>query len=77
MQRGVGGYTADVILDSKDNLYIFWINDQVKSGNFEVFGEKQFSPTLFSVIEKELNTTWGHVARFTFKNGNLRADNMH
>ena len=71
-QLHVGGYSSLVFVDiNHHKMYLFWLKGTVSDKDYRIYGDRPIPETVSRVIEKELNTSWGHVAEFKVTGDNV------
>ena len=71
-QLHVGGYTSFIIVNPKSaGLWVFWLPGMVKEQKWKLYGRQPVPSEIPKVIVDELNTIWGHVASFSWREGAL------
>jgi hypothetical protein len=71
-QTHVGGYTSFIFVRLSDGaLFLFWLKSTVGEKQWQFYGPKPIPQAVLQTVETELNTVWGHVARFTLEGQNL------
>ena len=68
----ISGYNSLILINMKEReMYLFWMNGTVRDKNFKIYGKRPIPLQIKKIIEDDMNTGWGHVARFEFKNDSL------
>jgi hypothetical protein len=65
-QLHVGGYESLMFVSESDGaLFLFWLKSTVKQKDYAFYGARPIPVEVSRAVESELNTGWGHVAKFT------------
>ncbi|HCY77676.1 MAG TPA: hypothetical protein DHV28_17325 [Ignavibacteriales bacterium] len=68
----VGGYNSLFLIDTKKReMYLFWMNGALRDKEYQIYGTRPIPETIKKIIEDDMNTGFGHVAKFYFKNDHL------
>lgn len=71
-QMNIGGYSSLFFIDtSTRKMYLFWLKEAVLDKKYTIFGDKPVPADILSIIEQEMNVTWGHVANFSVLDGKI------
>lgn len=63
----VGGHNSLFLIDTKEfEMYLFWLNGTVREKDYKIYGKRPIPILIKKIIVDDLNTGWGHVARFEF-----------
>ena len=77
-QLHVGGYTSFIFIRLRDGaVFLFWLKSQVAEKQWQFYGPKPLPAAVFQITAIELNTIWGHVAKFTIEGQQLQIDLDH
>ncbi len=72
-QLHVGGYNSTLFINMRDGTFsLFWLNDTVREGKPEFFGVEPVPPAVLQMVADDMNQGWGHVAKFSIKQGRLQ-----
>ncbi len=64
-QLHVGGYTSLIFVRLSDGaVFLFWLKKTVAEKDYSFYGQRPIPAAVSQIVESELNTTWGHVAKF-------------
>jgi hypothetical protein len=68
----VGGYTSFIMVNPQSaGIWVFWLPGTVKEQNWKLYGQRPIPTEISKVIVDELNSIWGHVASFSWREGVL------
>ena len=71
-QLHVGGYSSLFFINIKEKkMYLFWLTGTVGDKQFKIYGDKPTPANVLNLIEEEMNTSWGHVAKFKVKGDSI------
>ena len=74
-QLHVGGYTSLIFVRVRDGaLFLFWLKSTVAQKEYSFYGQKPIPAAIDHIVESELNTTWGHVAKFHVHGENVQVE---
>ena len=64
-QEHVGGYTSLMFIRMSDGaVFLFWLKSTVADKRWSFYGQRPIPSPVSHLVESQLNTVWGHVARF-------------
>lgn len=67
-QLHVGGYHSLIFVKESDGtLFLFWLKYMVLDKDYKFYGHRPIPTVVSRAVESNLNTGWGHVARFTVR----------
>jgi hypothetical protein len=68
----VGGYNSLILINTEEReVYLFWLNSSVSEKDYKIYGKRPIPEAIKKIIVDDMNTGWGHVARFDFYNDSL------
>lgn len=68
----LGGYNSLFLIDTENcEMYLFWMNGTVREKDYKIYGTRPITEKIKKIIVDDMNTGWGHVARFDFYNDSL------
>jgi hypothetical protein len=68
----VGGYESIFFINLNDKkMHLFWLNDDIDSNDYKIYGDKPIPGIVYNIILEEMNTKWGHRAKFTLVNDKI------
>ena len=74
-QLHVGGYSSLIFVRPTDEqLFVFWLRKSVSEKEYKLYGSVSASGEVKRVIVEKMNETWGHVAKFSWAEEELKID---
>jgi hypothetical protein len=71
-QLHVGGYSSFILVNPKTSeMWLFWLPGTVSEKKWKMYGRKPVPDDVSKIVVDQLNSTWGHVARFSWREGSL------
>jgi hypothetical protein len=71
-QLHVGGYTSFILVSpTTKQVWVFWLQGEVMDKKWMLYGRQPVPGDVSKAIVDELNSSWGHVASFSWRDGGL------
>jgi hypothetical protein len=71
-QLHVGGYTSFILVNpTTKQVWVFWLQGEVMDKKWMLYGRQPVPGDMSKAIVDELNSSWGHVASFSWRDGEL------
>jgi hypothetical protein len=71
-QEHVGGYTSLIMVNPKTSkVWLFWLPGTVSDKHWKLYGPQPVPDEVSKLVVDELNSVWGHVASFSWRDGGL------
>jgi len=71
-QLHVGGYSSLVMVNPKTSkVWLFWLPGTVGDKKWKMYGPRPVPEEVLKLVVDDLNSGWGHVASFSWRDGEL------
>jgi hypothetical protein len=71
-QLHVGGFSSLFFVDIRNKkMYLFWLDGTVGAKKYKIYGDNPIPANVLNLIEQKMNTSWGHVAKFSVKGDSI------